>query len=283
MYHCRPAGAKARVYAGLVRLRSTGWSCLAGLACVALTARVVYGQCNTGTREATTAVDNAPYDGRFTFCRLAYETGPGGYYYYRLPSWAHGYPTSERSLMKILEGLTGIAKPHMDKTNVVYIGDPEMFNYPVSYMTEAGYLTVTDAQARALRDYLLKGGFIIFDDFRPDFNRGNDGWRNFVDVMRRVMPEGNLVQIDAKNPIFHSFFEITNPNSFVSCYDRGGPPEFWGMFEHNDPTKRLMFIANFNNDISQYWEWSDSGLTPIDLSNDAYKFGVNYVMYSLTH
>ena len=68
----------------------------------------------------------------------------------------------------------------------------------------------------------------------------------------------------------------------MACYDRE-PPEFWGMFENNDPTKRLMFIANFNNDISQYWEWSDTGLVPIDLSNDAYKFGVNYMMYGLTH
>jgi Domain of unknown function (DUF4159) len=253
------------------------------LAIGALAARVVYAQCSTGTREATTDIQNAPYDGRFTFCRLAYQTGPGGYYYYRLPAWAHGYPTAERSLMKILEGLTGLAKPHMDKTNVIAIGDPEMFNYPISYMAEAGYLTLNDAQAGALREYLLKGGFIIFDDFRPDFNRGNDGWGNFVRVMRQVLPEGKLVQIDGSNPVFHSFFEIPDPHSFVSCYDRGGPPEFWGMFENNDPTKRLMFVANFNNDIAQYWEWSDTGFTPIDLSNDAYKFGVNYVMYALTH
>jgi hypothetical protein len=248
-----------------------------------LAARVVYAQCGTGTREATTAVHNAPYDGTFTFCRLAYESGPGGYYYYRLPAWAHGYPSSERSLMKILEGLTGLVKPRMDRTNVVAIGDPDMFNYPLAYMTEAGYLTVTDAQARALRDYMLKGGFVIFDDFRGDAQRGNDGWENFVRVMQRVMPEGKLMQIDQANPIFHSFFEIQDPGAFIPCYDRGGPPEFWGMFEDNDPAKRLLFVANFNNDIAQYWEWSDTGFTPIELSNDAYKFGVNYVMYALTH
>ena len=57
---------------------------------MAFAARIAYGQCSTGTRDATTEVDNAPYDGRFTFCRLAYTTAPGGYYYYRLPAWAHG-------------------------------------------------------------------------------------------------------------------------------------------------------------------------------------------------
>src|ERR1700674_3475147 len=92
-------------YAGLVRSASKRMTYLIGLACVVLAARVVYAQCSTGTREATTAVHNAPYDATFTFCRLAYESGPGGYYYYGLPAWAHGYPSSERSLMKILEGI----------------------------------------------------------------------------------------------------------------------------------------------------------------------------------
>jgi len=156
-----------------------------------------------------------------------------------------------------------------------------LFNYPLTYMTEAGYLTLNPEEAKALREYLLKGGFIIFDDFRS--NRGNDGWNNFVASMRQVLPEGRLMPLENTNPVFHSFFEIKDPHGFISCYDRAGAPEFWGMFEDNDPSKRLMFVANFNNDIAQYWEWSDTGFTPIALSNDAYKFGVNYVMYSLTH
>ena len=124
----------------------------------------------------------------------------------------------------------------------IAIGDPAMFNYPLSYMTEAGYLTVTDIEAKALHDYLLKGGFIIFDDFRPDIQRGNDGWRNFVDVMRRVMPEGKLMLVDSRNPIFHSFFDI-GTLEFHQAYDVG-KPGFYGMFEHDDPTRPLQMIAN---------------------------------------
>jgi hypothetical protein len=249
---------------------------------VALTvaAHVVYAQCGSGTREATTEVHNAPYDAELTFCRLSFESGPGGYYYYRLPAWAHGYPTAERSLMKILDGITGILKPRLDRTNVIDVGDPELFKYPIAYMTEAGYLTLTDHEATSLRAYLLKGGFIIFDDFR---NREIDGWGNFVEMMRRVMPEGRLVQLDGTDPVFHAFFEIPQPTEFLSCYDRAGAPEFWGMYEDNDTSKRLMLVANFNNDIAQYWEWSDTGLTAIELSNEAYKFGVNYFMYGLMH
>jgi len=276
------SGEKLRVYAETVHTLSlrTTWLCV--LACVALAAHVAYGQCNTGTLEPTDEVHNAPYGAEFTFCRLAYKTGPGGFYYYGLPAWAHGYPTAERSLMKILEGVTRLIKPRMDRTNVIAIGDPEMFRYPVAYMTEAGYMTLTDVEALALREYLLKGGFIIFDDFRN--GRGNDAWGNFERSMRRVMPEGRLVELDGANPIFHSFFEIPKPGEFLSCYDRGaGAAQFWGMYEGNDASKRLMFVANFNNDIAQYWEWSDTGMTPIELSNEAYKFGVNYIMYALTH
>ncbi len=126
-----------------------------------------------------------------------------------------------------------------------------------------------------MRNYLQKGGFVIFDDFR-----GRD-WENFDQQMRRVLPEGRFVELDAKNPIFHSFFEI-NSLEFVQMYDRG-KASFLGIFEDNDPGKRLLLIANYNNDIGEYWEFSDEGYVPIDLSNEAYKFGVNYVVYALTH
>ncbi len=58
---------------------------------------------------------------------------------------------------------------------------------------------------------------------------------------------------------------------------------YQGIFEDNDPKKRLMAIANYNGDIGEFWEWSDTGYAPIDLSNEAYKVGVNYMIYGLTH
>ena len=58
---------------------------------------------------------------------------------------------------------------------------------------------------------------------------------------------------------------------------------FYGVYEDNDPNARLMLVANYNNDIGEYWEYSDTGWLPIDLSNEAYKFGVNYVLYAMTH
>ncbi len=223
---------------------------------------------------------NAQYDGRFTFARLKYTTGPGGYYYYGLPAWAHGYAKAERNLMKIMNEVTDL-RPRIDESNVLAMDDPELCKYPVAYMTEAGYWTLSDKEAAGLRAYLLKGVFVIFDDFRGDF-RGGGGWENFESNMRRVMPEGRFFDLDPTHPIFHSFFEIDSFDIIPQYYDRGRPI-FRALFENNDPKKRMMAMVNFNTDVSNFWEFSGTGFKAIDESNEAYKLGVNYVIYGMTH
>jgi hypothetical protein len=96
-----------------------------------------------------------------------------------------------------------------------------------------------------------------------------------------VLPTQRLVPLDGTHPVFHAFFEI-DPTRFVSPYG-GLTPTFHGIFEDNDPAKRLQVVANYDNDLGEYWEFSDTGWVPIDLSNEAYKFGVNYIVYGMTH
>ena len=98
----------------------------------------------------------------------------------------------------------------------------------------------------------------------------------------RVLPEVRIVELDITHPIFHAFFDVATLD-FVQFYGRGEKPYFMAAYEDNDPSKRLLFIANYNNDVGEYWEFSDTGWTPIDLSNEAYKLGVNYIVYALTH
>ena len=96
-------------------------------------------------------------------------------------------------------------------------------------------------------------------------------------------PAGLVVEdIAVSQPVWHSFFEIDDPHSMVPPYG-GLAPMFYGLFENNDRNGRLMAVANVNNDIGEYWEFSDTGYAPVDLSNEAYKFGVNYYIYGLTH
>ena len=225
-------------------------------------------------------VHNIPYDGRFTFARLRYTTAPGGYYYRGLPAWAHGFAEAEHNLMKILNEITNL-RPHIEASNVLTVDDPELCKYPVAYLTEAGYWELTDREAAAFRAYLQKGGFVIFDDFRGGF-RGGGGWENFETNIRRVLPDARFIDLDPSHPIFHSFFEIESFDIVPQYYDQGRPI-FRGLFEDNDPKKRLLAMVNFNTDVSNFWEFSGTGFKPIDESNEAYKLGVNYIMYGLTH
>lgn len=220
---------------------------------------------------------NVEYDGRLVFVRLRYNAGFSGGFGRRGgrdPGWAHDYPTADIHLMKIVSELT-IAGPRTDGSNILSLDDPELFKYPIAYMSEPGQWYMSDAEAVGLRNYVLKGGFLIFDDFRA-----ND-WYNLEEQMRRALPDLRWVQLDASNPIFHSFFEIDSLDILPSY--GGVMPTYYGIFQDNDPRKRLMVIANRDGDLGEYWEYSDTGIDPVDLSNEAYKFGVNYFVYGLTH
>ena len=233
-----------------------------------------------GTPVPFSPAANPAYDGRFAFARLTYMSGPGGYYYRGLPAWAHGYPHAEGNLMKIMNEVS-LLGAHVDESVSMALDDPALCRYPVAYMTEAGYWTMTDQEAAGFRAYLEKGGFAIFDDFRGDF-RGGGGWDNFEANMVRVIPGARLLDMDASHPIFHAFFEIGSFDIIPQDYDRGRPI-LRGLFEGNDPSKRLMAMVNFNTDVSNFWEFSGTGLRPIDESNEAYKLGVNYIIYGMTH
>jgi len=226
---------------------------------------------------------NIPYDGRFTFVRISYETAPGGYWAGGRPSWSHGYPLAEQNLMKIMNELSYLGA-HDEEINTLTLDDPALARYPVAYIIEVGWWTLSDREAAALRAYILKGGFVIVDDFKTPGWRGIEGggWEPFAENMKRVLPEARFVEMQATHPIFHAFFEINALDSFPQAYN-SGQPIFRGIFEDNDPNKRLQVIVNYNTDISQYWEWSGRGFRPFDQTNEAYKLGVNYLIYGLTH
>jgi len=230
---------------------------------------------------------NIPYDGQFTFVRLKYTTAPGGYWYGGWPAWGHGYPVSEQNLMNIMNEVSYLS-PHVDDVNILTLDDPNLFKYPVAYVIEVDWWAMTDSEATALRTYLQKGGFLIVDDFKPRRFRGGlgsdfgSGWEVFAAQMKRVLPGGRFVDLDASHPIFHSFFEINRLDIIPQAYI-AGQPVFRGLYEDNDPHKRLQMIVNYNTDVSQFWEWSGTGLRPINDTNEAYKLGVNYIIYGLTH
>jgi hypothetical protein len=225
--------------------------------------------------------ERVPYDGRFTFVRVTYETLEGGYWYRGQPSWSHGYPTSEQNLMRIADGLTSMS-PRIMETNLLSLEDPEIFKYPVLYLIEPSWWDMTDAEAAALRQFLAKGGFVIVDDFKTEAWMGGRGWAQFADNMARVDPHARFVDLDVSHPVFHQFFDIGSLDIFPQAYN-AGRPIFRGLFEDNDPAKRLTMFVAYNTDISQFWEWSERGLRPLSQTNEAYKLGLNIVLYGLMH
>lgn len=219
---------------------------------------------------------NVPYDGRFVFARIKYR-GYGGFTN-QGPGWSHDYPRAEAHLMRIMRELTSL-RPFIESPlaiggNVFALDDPALMKYPVAYFSEPGYWEPTEKEALGFRNYLLKGGFVIFDDFE-----GPAHWMNFTHQMRRVLPGARIVQLDASHPIFDSFFKV---DLTLLGQQYRGVPAYFGIFQDNDPKKRLIAIINFENDVGEYWEYSDRGFSPVP-TNEAYKLGVNYLIYALTH
>jgi hypothetical protein len=224
---------------------------------------------------------NPKYDGRFTFARVKYRgfqcfmnEGPG---------WSHDYPRAESHFMRIVRAITSM-RPFIERDgilggSILALDDPELSRYPVAYLSEPGGWQPTEAEAAALRNYLLKGGFLIVDDFDEQCTGGGD-MPNFVTQMSRVLPRARLLEIPRDHAIFDSFFKVN-----LELLGGGGRrfgAQWLGVFQDNDPTKRLMVVANYRNDIGEAWQWSDQGFNVVP-TNEAYKLGVNYLIYALTH
>jgi len=220
---------------------------------------------------APSVAGNLHYDGQFTFVRMSYPWNS-----FRTPPWSHDYPAGEVHFMKILTSVSNVPS-HVDQSNVLDFGDPEMFKYPVIYLCEPGYWQMNQHQVEMLRDYLKKGGFMIVDDF-PSW-----AWGQFDLEMSQVFPEAKWVDLDITHPVWHSFFEITSLDLPPPYPQLGARAIYRGLFEDNDPTKRMYVLANYQTDVSEYWEWSETGYKPVDENNEAYKYGVNEFVYAITH
>ena len=222
------------------------------------------------------APPNPPYDGRFTYARIRFTQSccVMGDRYWDV-KWGHDYPQADQHFPKILEELTTM-RVRTEGSVIVTLDDPELFKFPFAYLCEVGYWLPSDKEVAGLRNYLLKGGFVIVDDFE-----GNH-WYNFEAQMRKVLPEYRLIPVPQQHPIFDSFYRIDAQQTEFRDANFGTPAKFFGIFEDNDPGKRLMMIVNYEFDVSEFWEYSDTGLFPIDLTNEAYKLGVNYVVYAFS-
>jgi hypothetical protein len=229
---------------------------------------------------------NPAYDGRFTFARIKYR-GYGHWSGSEGPGWSHDYPNADEHLVKILKEVTTL-HPYLPKKGmaggvIVALDDPELFKYPIAYFSEPGGWAPNEKEVLGMRNYLLKGGFVLFDDFG-----GQQDWNNLLLHMRRALPDIRPVQLTGKEPIFDSFFKIDVKaverqclSNRRACYR--GVPQWWGWYENGDPKRRLIAVGALNADIGEFWQWSGTGFAAVDQSNEVFKIGVNFLIYGLTH
>ena len=211
---------------------------------------------------------NVPYDGRFTFVRAKY-----------IPRWRSGweydYPAMERNFMKLTDELTTL-RPHTAESNIHTFDDPELLKFPIAYLSEPGGWYLSPKEAAGLRDYLAKGGFLWVDDFM------RDEWVQFERQIRLVLPDARFVRLDASHPVYNTFFHIDSLTlRHPQATELRG--EFYGIYEDNDPTKRLMVVIDYNTDVGDFMEWSGQGWFPVNVTNDAYKIAIDYIIYGMTH
>ncbi len=222
----------------------------------------------------------------FTFVRIKYTTRR---YHPRVGVWYVDYPESDLNFSYRLQELTALKVDPQGK--VLELTDPKLFQYPFIYLIEPGGLVFTEDEVRALRKYLLGGGFMMVDDFW-----GEAQWRNFYREFKRVFPEREPQELPLSHPIFNCVFPLEEkpqiPNvglGMKSRYD-GITWESWdartahykGVF---DDRGRMVMIICHNTDLGDGWEWE--GINEYFFrefsEKKAYPMGINIVIYALTH
>lgn len=224
--------------------------------------------------------DGPVSDFDYVFSRLEYR-GPGGRLF-EGHTWDTDYPKADRQFLIGVLRYTGVNGRRQEQ--VLRLDDPDLFRFPFLYAVEVGYLDLSEENAVRLREYLERGGFLVVDDFH-----GSQEWQRFEREMKKVFPNRKIVDVEQSDPIFHCFFNIEEkkPVPGLQYLITGRIFEQDGTEEHYraiyDDNGRIMVMINFNVDLGDAWEWSDLPQYPEEWTSYAYRLGVNYIVYSMTH
>ena len=193
--------------------------------------------------------------------------------------WHHDYPDGDTMFPTSLERLTEV-HTNKDSYQIVDIDSKELFKYPFIYLPEPGFLDLSAADIKNLKQYLDRGGFIMIDDFRGNAY-DNSEMENLVVQLKKLYPDRSLEPVPASHPIFSVFFEV-DPTNMLPPYtmSNSGDVQFLGL---SDESGRLQIMVDFNNDTSEYWQALDVGSCSIKESGTAVELGVNYALYAMTH
>ena len=187
--------------------------------------------------------------------------------------WSHNYPTAEQHFTQLLSEATNIDVKNVSY-RIVELGSPDVFDYPFALVSKPGEMDLNDHEVENLKQFVERGGFVLMDDF--------DGSRDLSTLQRNLrmaFPDRELVKLTIDHEIFDVFYRIDALN-IVSPYLVGGEPMFYALLNKDGS---IGVIACYNNDLENFWDYIDRGSYPLKPSAEAFRLGINFVIYAMTH
>jgi hypothetical protein len=223
----------------------------------------------------------------WTFARVRYDANipaaRGRFMSVEDEPWFIDAPAAEQNLSRRLRTVTSI---QVNDPVVLRLEDPNLWNYPWLYLVEPGNLRLRETEVPILREFLLRGGTLTFDDFH-----GPAEWATMEEEMRRVFPDRKIVDLPLTHPVYDCFYQLDGfpqtpgLGSFLMgrTWEKGG---FEGTLRAiEDDRGRAMVLINWNTDMGDGWEWSNAAEYPgyVRFTAQAYRMQINEIIYSLTH
>jgi hypothetical protein len=235
----------------------------------------------------------------YNMARIRYDSVGGmgeAFYYFEGRVWARwetDFPQAEENFAQRLKELTRIdtaPKPALRR-----LTDPDLGDFPMVFMSDAGYLRFSDEEAAALGSYLRNGGFLWVDDFWGDAE-----WLSFERLMNEALPGVRWQELDVEHPVFHTVFDIDEmpqipARSFADPWGPTDEPVFAHRYPQGslkkatmrgfvDDQGRLLAIGTHNTDIADGWEREAYGQWYFErFSTLSYRLAVNVIVYVMTH
>jgi hypothetical protein len=280
-------------------LRRVSIGLLAALAVCTIVAVQARGFQYYGRQYPSYDTGNSDEKAEFYWSRLKYNSrygegrrfGGGGYGFGGYGgfggNWSRDYPKADRQFLMAMKRLTNVSTRSTEQVVDIDSQDDDphsLNNYPWVYAVQAQTWTFNEQEAKRLHDYLMKGGFLMVDDFH-----GTDDWADFMQGMRQVLPNSPVEDLSDNDEIFHVLFDLSQRfqvpgEQYVNTgrtYEKDGYIAKWRGIR--DDKGRVVVAICFNMHLGDAWEWADMPEYPERFASLAFRVGLNYIVYGMTH